>query len=89
MSLGQHIYDAATKRIGGIDQLRERISQAGNAKEIADLQARLLAETAFLETDALRMQALRMIQQAQVQVDQQRQAEDWRKRLDTMGAALK
>ncbi|MBP1876649.1 type IV secretion system protein VirB5 [Ensifer adhaerens] len=89
MSLGQHIYDAATKRIGGIDQLRERISQAGSAKEIADLQARLLAETAFLETDALRMQALRMIQQAQVQVDQQRQAEDWRKRLDTMGAALK
>jgi type IV secretion system protein VirB5 len=30
-----------------------------------------------------------MVQQAQVQVDDQRKAEDWRKRMDAMGAALK
>lgn len=89
MSLAQQIYDAATKRIVGIDELRRQIAAAGDAKDIADLQARLLAETAFLETDTLRMQALQMIQQAQVQVDLQRQAEDWRKRMDAMGAALK
>ncbi|MGF6175737.1 P-type DNA transfer protein VirB5 [Ensifer sp. 4252] len=89
MSLGQQIYDAATKRIDGIDELRKEIAAAGDAKDIADLHARLLAETAFLETDTLRMQALQMIQQAQVQVDLQRQAEDWRKRMDAMGAALK
>jgi type IV secretion system protein VirB5 len=89
MSLGQQIYDAATKRIGGIDELRQKISTASDAKDIADLQARLQAEQAFLQTDVLRMQGLQMIQQAQVQVDDQRQAEDWRKRMDTMGAALK
>lgn len=89
MSLGQQIYDAATKRIDGIDALRKEISTAADAKDVADLQARLQAETAFLQTDALRMQGLRMVQQAQVQVDQQRQAEDWRKRMDAMGAALK
>lgn len=89
MSLGQQIYDAATKRIDGIDQLRRQISSAGGAKDIADLQARLQAETAFLQTDVLRMQALQMVQQAQVQVDDQRKAEDWRKRMDAMGAALK
>ncbi|MBY3091720.1 P-type DNA transfer protein VirB5 [Rhizobium laguerreae] len=89
MSLGQQIYDAATKRIDGIDQLRQQISSAGDAKDIADLQARLQAETAFLQTDVLRMQALQMVQQAQVQVDDQRKAEDWRKRLDAMGEALK
>ncbi|MBY5370976.1 P-type DNA transfer protein VirB5 [Rhizobium leguminosarum] len=89
MSLGQQIYDAATKRIDGIDQLRQQISSAADAKDIADLQARLQAETAFLQTDALRMQALQMVQQAQVQVDDQRKAEDWRKRLDAMGEALK
>ncbi|APG88061.1 type IV secretion system protein VirB5 (plasmid) [Sinorhizobium americanum CCGM7] len=88
MSLGQQIYDAATKRIDGIDQLRQQISAANDAKDIADLQARLQAETAFLQNDVLRMQALRMIQQAQVQVDEQRRAEDWRKRMDAMGAAL-
>ncbi|WP_281410793.1 P-type DNA transfer protein VirB5 [Rhizobium leguminosarum] len=89
MSLGQQIYDAATKRIDGIDQLRRQISSAGDAKDIADLQARLQAETAFLQTDVLRMQALQMVQQAEVQVDDQRKAEDWRKRLDAMGEALK
>ncbi|MBB2671381.1 UNVERIFIED_ORG: type IV secretion system protein VirB5 [Rhizobium esperanzae] len=89
MSLGQQIYDAATKRIDGIDQLRQQISSAADAKDIADLQARLQAETAFLQTDVLRMQGLQMVQQAEVQVNELRQAEDWRKRMDTMGAALK
>ncbi|WP_092586485.1 P-type DNA transfer protein VirB5 [Rhizobium mongolense] len=89
MSLGQQIYDAATKRIEGIDQLRQQISSAANAKDVADLQARLQAETAFLQTDLLRMQGLEMVQRAQVQVDDQRKAEDWRKRMDAMGAALK
>ncbi|WP_026619937.1 type IV secretion system protein VirB5 (plasmid) [Ensifer sp. WSM1721] len=88
MSLGQQIYDAATKRIEGIDQLREKISTASDAKDIADLQARLQAETAFLQTDLLRMEGLRMVQQAQAQVDEQRKAEDWRRRMDAMGAAL-
>lgn len=89
MSLGEQIYDAATKRIDGIDQLRQKISSAADAKDIADLQARLQAESAFLQTDVLRMQGLQMIQSAQAQVDDQRKAEDWRQRMDTMGAALK
>ncbi len=88
MSLGQQIYDAATKRIDGIDQLREKISTASDAKDIADLQARLQAETAFLQTDLLRMEGLRMVQQAQAQVDEQRKAEDWRRRMDAIKAAL-
>lgn len=88
MSLGQQIYDAATKRIDGIDQLREKISTASDAKETADLQARLQAEQAFLQTDVLRMEGLRMVQQAQNQVDEQRKAEDWRQRMDAMKAAL-
>ncbi len=88
MSLGEQIYDAATKRIDGIDQLRGKISTAGDAKEIADLQARLQAEQAFLQTDVLRMEGLRMVQQAQNQVDEQRKAEDWRRRMDNMKAAL-
>ncbi|EYR82841.1 P-type DNA transfer protein VirB5 [Shinella sp. SUS2] len=88
MSLGQQIYDAATKRIDGIDQLREKISTASDAKDIADLQARLQAEQAFLQTDVLRMEGLRMVQQAQNQVDEQRKAEDWRQRMDAMKAAL-
>lgn len=88
MSLGQQIYDAATKRIDGIDQLRQQIASAGTSKDVADLQARLQAEAAFLQIDVVRMQGLRMVQQAQAQVDDQRKAEDWRRRVDAMRAAL-
>lgn len=88
MTLGQQIYDAATKRTNGIDELRVKISTAGDAKDIADLQARLQAEQAFLQTDVLRMEGLRMVQQAQAQVDEQRMAEDWRQRMDAIKAAL-
>jgi type IV secretion system protein VirB5 len=88
MSLGQQIYDTATKRIDGIDQLREKISTARDAKDVADLQARLQAETAFLQNDVLRMEGLKMVQQAQAQVGEQRKAEDWRQRMDAMKAAL-
>ena len=88
MSLGQQIYDTATKRIVGIDQLRQQISTASDAKDVADLQARLQAETAFLQNDVLRMEGLKMVQQAQAQVDDQRKAEEWRQRMDAMKAAL-
>jgi type IV secretion system protein VirB5 len=33
------------------------------------------------------MQGLRMVQQAQLEVVKQRSEEDWRRRVDTMGAA--
>jgi len=35
------------------------------------------------------MEGLRMVQQAQTQVDDQRKAEDWRRRMDAMKGALK
>jgi type IV secretion system protein VirB5 len=34
------------------------------------------------------MLGLQMVQQAQAQVEDQRKAEDWRKRIDTMNTAL-
>lgn len=88
LSLGRQIYDAASRRIDGIDELRQQISTAEGAKETADLQARLQAESAFLQTDVLRMQALRMIQQAELRVDEQHRAEDWQRRLQSMKEAL-
>lgn len=88
ISLGEQIYDIATKRMDGLEQLRKQISSASQAKDIADLQARIQTETAFLQTDFLRMQGLQMIQQAQLQVEDQRKAEDWRRRIDAMNSAL-
>jgi len=87
MSIGQQMYDAATQRIDGIDQLRQQIGQSQDPKTTLDLQARLQDESAFLQTDILRMQGLRMVQSAQLEVVKQRADEDWRRRVDAMGAA--
>jgi type IV secretion system protein VirB5 len=73
----------------GIEQLRQRLSSASDAKDVLDLQARLQAEQAFLQTDVLRMQGLRMIQQAQVDVNAQRRQEEERRQIDRLGAALR
>jgi type IV secretion system protein VirB5 len=88
-SLAQSIYEGASKRMDGIEQLRQRLSSASDAKDVLDLQARLQAEQAFLQTDLLRMQGLRMIQQAQVDVNTQRRQEEERRQIDRLGAALR
>lgn len=85
LSVAQEFYDAATKRIDGIKQLQEQIGQADEQAEKEDLQARLQVELAFLAIDQQRLQAIAMVQAAQVQVAQQRENENWRKRVDEMG----
>jgi type IV secretion system protein VirB5 len=89
MTVGEQMYQAATKRIDGIDELRKKISQSKDAKETLDLQARLQAESAYLQTDVLRMQALQTVQQAQVQVEEQRSIESKRKNADEFEDLLK
>jgi len=81
-SLGQQMFDAASQRITGIDQLRQQISSSGDPKSTLDLQARLQAEIGFAQSDALRMQALASVQTAQIEVTRQRAEENWRQRLD-------
>lgn len=88
-SLAQSIYEGASQRMDGIEQLRQRLSSASDAKDVLDLQARLQAEQAFLQTDVLRMQGLRMMQQAQIEVNVQRRQEQGRKAIDNFGAAVR
>jgi type IV secretion system protein VirB5 len=88
-SLAQSIYDAATKRMDGIEQLRQRIGTSADPKEILDLQARISAEQGFLQIDVLRMQALGQLQQAEVTVSQQRREEEQRRQIDSFRDALR
>ncbi|NRD88202.1 type IV secretion protein, partial [Sphingopyxis sp. BSNA05] len=47
------------------DQLRTRLATASTAKEVADLTARLQLESAAMQNDQLRLQAIALQQQAQ------------------------
>lgn len=74
-SVAQQIYDAAGKRVDGLEQLRAEIGRSEDPKSTLDLQARLQVELAHASNDVLKMQALRMLQQAEWQVQQERRGE--------------
>ena len=80
-AIGQQMYDAASKRIDGIDTLRRQIGQAEDAKTIADLQARIGTEIAAANTDVLRMQAIAMVVRAEEHQEDLRRAQSFEQSL--------
>lgn len=72
MAVGELVYNQASERLGGLNELRDRISTASTPKEVMDLQTRIQAESAILQNEVLRMQGLAMIQEARNRVDDQR-----------------
>ncbi|MGI9360652.1 MAG: type IV secretion system protein [Parasphingorhabdus sp.] len=63
--LAENVGAAVTSRAQGLDQLRSRLTTASTAKEVADLTARLQLESAAMQNDQLRLQAIALQQQAQ------------------------
>jgi type IV secretion system protein VirB5 len=70
--LAENMGAAVTSRAQGLDQLRSRLGSAATAKEVADLTARLSLESAAMQNDQLRLQAIGLQQEAQ---ERQRAAE--------------
>ncbi len=62
--LAENIGSAVTSRTQGLEQLRSRLASAGTSKEVADLTARLQLESAAMQNDQLRLQAIALQQQA-------------------------
>ncbi len=87
-SIGQSVYNTASKRIDGLEELRRKITASKDAKDVLDLSARIQAEQALLQNEVLRMQGLAMVQQARGEMDGQRAKERRRQLVDEMKAAL-
>ena len=88
-SVGQQLYDAASKRIDGIDLLRKQIGQSEDPKSIADLQARIQTEIAAANTDAVRMQALAMVIRAEEHREELRRGQAFEETLQKQIDALR
>ncbi len=88
-SIGQQMFDAASKRIDGIDSLRRQISQSEDPKTILDLQARIGTEIAAANTDILRMQALAMVVRAEESQAELRRGQDFEQSLQKQIDALR
>lgn len=89
MAVGEAVYDQASKRAEGLNELKGKLETASTPKEVLDLQARISAESALLQNDINRMQGLAMIQDARNRVDEQREDEKIEQMDDQISEALK
>lgn len=84
MAVGEAVYNQASKRVDGLNELRDKLADAKTPKEVLDLQARVSVESAFLQNDINRMQGLSMIQEARTRIDKQRNIEQKNKMIDEL-----
>lgn len=61
----EEAYEAASKRFGDIQVLLDKVNSAPDAKDIADLQARIQAEQVMVQNEANKLQMLAQLAQAQ------------------------
>lgn len=67
-ALAASVGASVTSRAQGLEELRNRLSSAGTAKEVSDLTARLSLESAAMQNDQLRLQAIGMQEQAEARM---------------------
>ena len=75
LATGQAVVQAGATRLTGLQQLQTAIDTAPNARAVAEIEARLVAEQAMIANDQMRIQGLAMTQGAQTQMLNQQIAE--------------
>lgn len=75
LAISEEIAKAADQRQDGLDELRASLGDAGSARAVIDLEARLAAEQALIANDQMRLQGAQMMQAAEARLDEQRRRE--------------
>ena len=81
-SVAQRMIEVSNKRMDGLSELQRQIGQSEDPKTIMDLQARIAVETAQLQNDTVRMQALAMLQTVEAQKQDQQNKERYYQKID-------
>jgi type IV secretion system protein VirB5 len=76
MAVGERVTQTADQRLQGLEQLRQALSTAPNARAVLDLQARIDAETALIQNDQMRLQGVAIMQAADQRLQDQREREE-------------
>jgi type IV secretion system protein VirB5 len=84
----QAIYQTATQRLQGLEQLRLQLDSTTDAKQTADLHARIGAEQADIQNDVMRIQGLAMQMQMQLKSVEQQEREQGYQFMANRRAAL-
>jgi len=73
-ALGMKAFEAAQERLERLDELRQKIGQAGDPKAIGELQARLQVEQAAIQSETNKLQIMQQMQENESKlIDLQRQ----------------
>lgn len=75
MALGESVGNVSAQRLQGLEQLRQSLDTAPNARAVLDIQARIASENALIQNDQTRLQGMAMVQQAQDRMQTQRDRE--------------
>lgn len=75
LALGEKVAEAASLRASGLEELRQALDAAPNARAVMDIEARLASEQALVETEQLRMQGVLMMQASEMRLAHQRARE--------------
>jgi len=75
LALGEALGAAADRRLQGLEDLRQSLDAAPNARAVMDLEARLAAEQALIQNEQLRLQGLALTQAAEARLEEQRARE--------------
>jgi type IV secretion system protein VirB5 len=81
-SVAQATLEAANKRMDGLTELQRQIGQSEDPKTVMDLQARIAVETAQLQNETVRLQALAMLQTVEAQTQEQQNKERYYQKID-------
>ena len=84
MAVGERVTQTADQRLQGLEELRQALSTAPNARAVLDLQARIDAEAAMIQNDQMRLQGVAIMQAADQRLQDQREREEVARRRDEL-----
>jgi type IV secretion system protein VirB5 len=83
-AMAAELYQSASNRITTLRAIEAQLANAPDAKAVADIQARLLAEQTYIQAQQVQAQSLAMWQASQQRNEEQRRDEDRRREIDRL-----
>ncbi len=74
-AVAERIVAVSDQRLEGLEKLRQKIGSVSTQKEVDALNARIAVEQAMLQNDAVRIQGMAMLQEAQLEAEDRRATE--------------
>lgn len=88
-AMASELYQSAANRITVLQGFESQLANAADTKAVADLQARIAAEQAYIQAQQVQAQSLAMWQASQERNHQQRGEEERRRQIDNLIEAAK